>query len=172
MYKIPKIKKTYYGMKQRCYNTRDKSYHHYGGRGITVCEEWLVSFDNFLRDMGMPPTQKHSIDRIDNNGNYSKKNCRWSTRTEQVRNRRTTIKIDGVPIIQIAKKHKINYQTIIRRYKNEQPLTNKVKKYTKITKKLLNLIKLDNRKQCDVAKIYGISQSTVSLIKNKKSSYA
>lgn len=78
---------------KRCTNPKDKFFHIYGGRGIKVCERWLNSFENFYADMGEKPTPKHSIDRIDSNGDYSPENCRWATATEQVRNRSNTLKI-------------------------------------------------------------------------------
>lgn len=73
----------------RCRNKNDKNYHHYGGRGISVCDRWLV-FDNFLNDMGYRPSTKHSLDRIDVNGDYCPENCKWSTQSEQTRNRRSS----------------------------------------------------------------------------------
>lgn len=81
-------KYTWYNMLRRCYNSNDPSYERYGGRGITVCGEWLMSFDNFYRDMGPRPTNQHSLDRIDNNGNYEPTNCRWATVTQQQQNKR------------------------------------------------------------------------------------
>jgi len=83
-------------MKQRCFNPNHKAYSNYGDRGITVCDRWLNS-DNFLTDMGSRPTAKHSLDRINNDGDYSPKNCKWSTKAEQENNKRTNrlITIDG-----------------------------------------------------------------------------
>lgn len=79
---------TWRGIKARCLNGNDKRFSDYGGRGITICNRWLDSFEAFFADMGPPPTLAHSIDRIDNNQGYSKDNCKWSTPTEQGRNKR------------------------------------------------------------------------------------
>ena len=74
-------------MHERCTNPRHKSFKGYGGRGITVCERWQ-SFDHFLSDMGLKPTSRHSLDRIDNDGGYRPDNCRWATPIEQAKNQR------------------------------------------------------------------------------------
>lgn len=74
-------------MIQRCQNPKNIGYKDYGGRGITICERWLNSFENFFIDMG-PKPEKHSIDRINNDRGYSPENCRWATCHEQRMNQR------------------------------------------------------------------------------------
>lgn len=76
------------GMRGRCNNPRNQSYKHYGGRGIRVCDRWNLLFLDFYTDMGARPSPKHSLDRINNDGNYEPSNCRWTTQTEQVLNQR------------------------------------------------------------------------------------
>ena len=84
-------------MKARCTNPKHKHFKHYGGRGITVCERWINSFETFLKDMGVRPAGK-SIERKNNNGNYEPDNCCWATRKEQMRNtsRNTVFTVFGI----------------------------------------------------------------------------
>jgi hypothetical protein len=75
-------------MKRRCYNKNHKDYKYWGAMGVIVCDRWLESFENFYKDMGDRPSEKHSIDRINPFGNYEPTNCRWATTTEQSLNKR------------------------------------------------------------------------------------
>ncbi len=83
---------TYEGMIARCYRKSHHAYKNYGGRGIAVCSSWLESFSNFVKDMGEKPTPEHTLDRIDNNKDYSPENCKWSTPKEQSSNKRNNVK--------------------------------------------------------------------------------
>lgn len=75
-------------IKDRCLNANDPSFDRYGGRGITICQEWVNDFAKFVEDVGERPDSSYSIDRIDNSLGYFKENIRWATRAEQSRNRR------------------------------------------------------------------------------------
>lgn len=78
-------------MRGRCHNPKYLDYPRYGGRGITVCDEWMNDFSRFIFDMGPRPSLKHSIERLDNDAGYSKENCIWATNTVQANNKRNTI---------------------------------------------------------------------------------
>lgn len=102
-------------MKYRCLNQRCSCYHNYGGRGITVCERWLNSFENFFADMGLPP-RGLQLERKNNDGNYEPGNCVWATCREQSNNRRRTVLLeyhgDIKPITEWADLFRIKHQTI------------------------------------------------------------
>jgi hypothetical protein len=94
--KVSREYATWQSMKERCYNVKSPRYRDYGERGVLMCERWLV-FSNFLADMGRKPSDRHSIDRIDNSKGYSKENCRWATNEQQANNTRQNhnIEING-----------------------------------------------------------------------------
>lgn len=85
-------------MVKRCENPNVAFWHRYGGRGIKVCDRWRSSFESFFEDMGERPSKKHSIDRINNDGNYEPSNCRWATQSQQNSNRHgcKPVSINGV----------------------------------------------------------------------------
>lgn len=88
---------TWQAMISRCHNPNAAGYGTHGARGISVCDKWKVSFQAFRDDMGEKPSPNHTVDRIDNDGNYEPSNCRWATSRQQQENRRTTPKfiVDG-----------------------------------------------------------------------------
>lgn len=102
-------------IKKRCYNKKDYAYSNYGSRGIEVCKKWL-SFEGFWEDMCNGYEDNLTIDRINNNGNYCKENCRWATREEQSKNKRNNIfyVVDGKKMIlrEISKKYGIEYKKL------------------------------------------------------------
>lgn len=100
-------------MLRRCYDKNFKDYFNYGGRGISVCEEWK-SFENFLKDMGDKP-EGLTLDRIDTNGNYEKSNCRWTDNVTQQRNRNCTLWVNAfgelISVSDYARKYGVVYET-------------------------------------------------------------
>lgn len=79
---------TWRGMKDRCYNPSCTNYKYYGGRGIKICDRWKDNFVAFLRDMGHKPSPRSELDRINNKGDYTPSNCRWSSHRKNMNNTR------------------------------------------------------------------------------------
>lgn len=113
--------RSWQSMKARCYNKNHISYKNYGERGITVCGEWLSSFETFLNDLGYKPDKTYTLERIDNSKNYTKDNCKWGTKTEQSTNRRCTrfLTLNGetLSISEWARKVGIHHMAIRKRIK-------------------------------------------------------
>ena len=107
--------KIWESLKERCCNKNNYQYHRYGGRGIKVCRRWKHSFENFRDDMLSSYNDDLTIERIDNNKNYSPKNCRWATRQEQVRNQSSNIKYKGKCMKEWSEMTGINYDTLWKR---------------------------------------------------------
>lgn len=103
-------------MKQKCKNLNHPDYRYYGGRGIKVCHRWTY-FKNFFDDMGERPTPYHTLERIDNDGNYEPNNCRWATRTEQAQNRR--VRIDNKVGISGVNYDSANKRWVLRKINSE-----------------------------------------------------
>lgn len=111
--------KTYAGMIQRCYSKNYIGFKYYGGRGIAVDESWRgkKGYETFLSDMGRKPTEKHTIDRINPDGNYSSANCRWATRVEQDANKRNTISFRGETASEASRRLGLNINAVLNRIK-------------------------------------------------------
>jgi len=117
------------GIKTRCFNSNEKTWEYYGGRGITVCDRWLGEngFANFLEDVGERPSSRHSIEREDVNGNYEPDNCTWATKKEQMLNRQNTIRIlhkgELIPLKTACAMEGVNYYSArCRLRKGQAPL--------------------------------------------------
>lgn len=103
-------------IRQRCNNPNDRAYKNYGGRGITLCEEWndYKAFEEWSKANGY--SEELELDRIDNNRGYSPDNCRWVKCVINNHNRRITVKVDGMPLRDFSDKYGLDYTTVHSRY--------------------------------------------------------
>mgnify|MGYP001615220933 CR=1 FL=1 len=163
-------------MINRCTNPKVRGYDRYGGRGITVCERWLDSFENFLEDMGERPVGK-TIDRADNSGNYTPDNCKWATRSEQARNMRTNLIVvcNGVSMtaIEAAEKCGHNYNTLTAYLYHHRDFKGdvadlKFEPLKKLTAEKAEEIRQSGLSRRKLAAQFGVSQWTVQSIKRGK----
>lgn len=125
--------KSWISAKQRCLNPNNHNYKNYGRRGIKMCERWINSFVAFLEDMGERPSPNHTLDRIDNNGNYEQSNCRWATKREQSNNTRTNrlIKINDkeITVSEFSRKYGINISNVFYELKKGMNPKDIIEKY-------------------------------------------
>jgi len=130
------------GMLGRCLNKVNKNYANYGGRGITVCEEWISSPQTFFDAIGDKPGAEYSLDRIDNAGNYGPRNVRWATCQQQQNNKRSnrliTFKGATLSVSQWARRNGIKPSTLFSRlnigWSEDKALTTPLKKALKANK--------------------------------------
>lgn len=168
-------------MKARCYRVTSKDYPNWGGRGITVCDRWKNSFENFLEDMGDRPPG-FTIDRIDVNGNYEPGNCRWATKEQQSRNKTNnhviTFNGESACISEWAERVGIKYFTICSRLASgwtvEDSLTIPIGTTSKTWKlapgSLADIIRLreDGNSFRNVGKQLGVSEANIRRILRKR----
>ena len=147
---------------------------------IKVSKSWNNSFLNFFKDMGYAPSKKHSLDRIDNNGDYCKENCRWATNIEQSNNRSSNILIKyknkEYTLLQLCNLLKLPYSTIRARIKNynwsiEKAINEPILKNYIFSKndirKIRNLYFKNKVKQTQISKLYNVDSSTISRLISK-----
>lgn len=110
------------GIRKRCLDKKHPQFHRYGGRGIGICLRWRYSFENFLADMGERPSEHHSVERENNDGDYEPNNCKWATPKEQASNRRNNRKFlfqgEFLTVAEIARRIGIGRDTLTYRLNN------------------------------------------------------
>jgi len=177
----------------RCTNPKNKDFHRYGGRGISICQRWRDSYECFLSDMGRKPSSKHSIERIHNNGDYEPSNCRWATHLEQCTNRKNpTRKLTDLDVkeIETRLRNKETQNSIATRFGVSQAIIsainnhrrrwrntpdrrriNRRRGYSKLTNlqagKIRDLLR-DGQSHSSIAALFGVSRPTISLIAENK----
>lgn len=187
-----RIYKIWRGMLDRCTRPNHDSYPSYGGRGITICDEWArsyVAFSAWAKANGY--RSDTSIDRIDPNGNYEPSNCRWATNKQQVRNRRKDVvgivvqhNGESNNLSQWSRKLHINYTTLVKRYNNGlrgDDLFNQTRTYrceivsailetrngkAKLTSAQVDEIRVSQLSGADLARKFRVSQSAISMIRS------
>jgi hypothetical protein len=170
--------RTWISLRNRCLSPANKQYQNYGARGIKVCKRW-DSYTNFLSDMGRRPSPNHSIDRIDNNGDYEPSNCKWATKKEQASNRRNShwIIVDNKKILltDLARSLKIRHTTLNERIKKGWSIKRILSTPVKRSLYAFNLKAgsrvYKNKTPIEVADILGVSCAMVYLLRKKQEKY-
>jgi hypothetical protein len=188
-------------MLSRCRNKNAAKFERYGGRGIKVCKRWEIGedgasgFECFMLDMGNKPSIKHSLDRIDNDGDYEPGNCKWATSSEQANNRSSNHLItymgETMSMMDMANKVGMSYFVLRNRISRGWPIDAAINApngtaffdpktargpqlpQTKITEEIVRMIRSEyatkNFTMDQVAIRFGISKANVCLIVNRKS---
>lgn len=175
-------------MKERCFNENSTSYPYYGGRGITVCDRWML-FENFLADMGDRPSKAHSLERKKTNGNYEPDNCKWATYKEQNNNARfnhiITIHGEAMTLSQASERFNISYHVLQQRITKskmdpELAVTKQVayfekpdplKRMSKDRISVVFMMRSEGNNQRQIARELGVDPSVISRVLNKKRGY-
>lgn len=163
----------YHGIIQRCENPKYRLYKYYGDRGIKMCKEWRESFHMFYADVGKRPSKEHSLDRIDNDGDYCPGNCQWVTQTEQGRNKRNNRILhsskDSMCVTAWAEVLGVSPYVLTNRIRYGWCDTKvlllppkKVSRLSQATKKQITELKNQGLKQREIARKLKISESSVS----------
>ena len=189
-----RVYKIWCAMRERCYRKTHDHYIYYGGRGITVCDEWRRAFPAFSAWAKASGYQAgKSIDRINPNGNYEPENCRWATDKQQARNRRqdtngVRVQFDGIEmnLSEWSRKTKIGYTTLVKRYNKGlkgDALFKPVRVYrdpfilavletrngkAKLTAAQVAEILASSETGASLAKMFNVSQSAISMIRSGK----
>ena len=147
-----KVYRTWQDMKRRCLSPDNPRFQHYGGRGIKISERWF-NFENFYADMGDPPFQKAHLDRIENDGNYEKENCRWTSHQINTQNTKKTLHVfykgKRMCLAEACRRSNFAFNTIhnrISRYKitAQQALDYAITKRNTLSKKVKKLLNIDS----------------------------
>lgn len=170
--------KTWKGIKERCMNSYNSGWEHYGGRGIKVCDRWVDSFEAFLADMGPRPSSQHSIDRINTNGNYEPVNCRWATTVEQANNKTNSTRVQAFGVVRTvpdwARSSGLPDHVIRRRLGNgtnpEVAVTKPKRVARRFSDQEVIAITLDARSLRKIGREYGVHHGAISKIKMKAAS--
>lgn len=163
------------GMLKRCHSPGDKGFSAYGGRGITVCDQWRDDFKAFYDHIGPRPSKRHSVDRIENDKGYEPGNVRWATPEEQQRNRGVNVRAEVcgevLTAAEISQRFGLSETAVLRRIHRGLTGADLVSppKRLKLSAEDAEAIRMDARSGVEVAAVYGVGKSQVSAIRRGKS---
>lgn len=166
-------------MRRRCKDPTNVSFQRYGNRGIKICKRW-ESFASFLLDMGPRPTPSHTIERQNNDGDYTPNNCFWATPSQQARNRSTNriVQFQGhkMTLAEAVSIAGMDHSAFLARVKlgwtEEQALSIPINRHGHVNKRQIDEIKNDQRTLREIAANYGIAVTTVWRIKHGRKTKA